>query len=158
MDLPIPRHLQDFLVPVGDENDEHEVTGTIRCSCGGEEFEVWESNDRQIVTLVCKNCHREILVLDAGKHGWDGFVCKNDFLDRTKPTQKYVCPECGKDSFGVTVWISSQGKKDFLEECVANDDSFTLDDWVDGFEWITISLSCKECSYVEKDWVDLETM
>lgn len=158
MDLPIPRHLQDFLVPVGDENGEYEVTGTIRCSCGGEEFEVWESNDRHIVTLICKSCRREILMLDAGKHGWDGFVCKNDFLNRTKPTQKYVCPECGKDTFGVTVWVSSQGKKDFLEECVANDDSFTPDDWVDGFEWITISLSCKECSYAEKDWVDLETM
>ncbi len=27
--------------------------------------------------------------------------------------------------------ISSQGKQDFIDECLSNDDLFTLDDWVD---------------------------
>ena len=157
MDLPIPTHLQPFFSLVGDENNEYEVTGTVHCSCGYEEFEVWESNDCQIVKLKCKKCGKEIVVLDTGKHGWEGFVCNDDFLDRTLPFNKYVCDKCKEDSFKVTINITSLGKEDFISECVSNDDSFSEEDWVNGFEWIKISLSCDNCSY-EDDWVDLETM
>lgn len=158
MDYPIPTHLQPFLTMIDEKNSEYEVTGTIHCSCNCEQFEVWESNDRNIVKLICKQCGSEIIILDSGKHGWDGFVCKNDFLDRNLPFKKYNCPNCNEDVFKILVWISSQGKQDFLDECVSNDDSFSLADWVDGFEWITISISCTTCSFEEKDWVDLETM
>lgn len=158
MDLPIPTHLQSFLTPIGEENSEYEVTGSIHCDCGSEQFEVWESDDRQIVKLKCKQCGKEIIILDSGKHGWNGFVCKDDFVDRSLPYNKYGCPECGQDAFNVIIWISSQGKQDFLDECVSNDDSFSLKDWVDGFEWIRISISCTNCSFKEQDWVDLETM
>ncbi len=158
MDLPIPTHLQQFLIPVGDGNSKYKVTGKIQCSCGNEKFEVWESNERHIIKLVCKQCGQKILLFDAGKHGWNGFVCNNDFLDRTLPFQKYNCPKCNKDDFNIIVYISSQGKQDFLDECISNDDSFSLDDWVNGFEWITISLSCVGCSFEKEDWVDLETM
>lgn len=158
MDLPIPTHLQLFFTPIGEKNTEYEVNGTIHCTCGNEQFEVWESNGRQIVKLVCKQCDKEITILDSGKHGWDGFVCKDDYLDRTLPYQKYNCPKCGCDIFDVNVYISSQGKQDFFEECVSHDDSFSLDDWINGFEWIRISISCEKCSCKEVDWVDLETM
>lgn len=158
MNFPIPTHLQPFLTIIGEENSEYEVTGAIHCSCNCEQFEVWESNDRHIVKLICKQCGEEIIILDSGKHGWDGFVCKNDFLERTLPYKKYSCPDCEQDVFKILVWISSQGKQDFLDECVSNDDSFSLEDWVDGFEWIRISVSCTTCSFEEEDWVDLETM
>ncbi|MBQ9994629.1 MAG: hypothetical protein IJP17_07965, partial [Clostridia bacterium] len=81
-----------------------------------------------------------------------------DYLDRTLSLQKYNCPKCGEECFKVSVRISSQGKQDFLDECVANDNSFSIDDWVNGFEWITIALSCKKCSFRDDEWVDLETM
>ena len=158
MNYPIPTHLQPFLNVVGDDNSEYEVTGVIHCPCGCDEFEVFESNDRQIVKLKCKKCGKEIEVLDTGKHGWNGFVCKDDFTDRSLPFNQFVCDECGKDSFKVTVSISSQGKEDFIEECVANDDSFSEDDWVDGFEWIRISLECVNCSCADEEWVDMELM
>lgn len=158
MDLPIPTHLQSFLTPIGKGNNEYKVTGKIHCACGGEQFELWESNERQIVKLKCKQCGEEIIVLDSGKHGWDGFVCKSDFLDRSLPYNKFHCPKCGQDVFNVEIWISSQGKQDFLYECVSNDDSYSLKDWVDGFEWIEISIFCARCSFKEQDWVDLETM
>ncbi len=158
MNFPIPTHLQPFLTIIGEENSEYEVTGEIHCSCNCEQFEVWESNDRHIVKLICKQCGEEIIILDSGKHGWDGFVCKNDFLERTLPYKKYSCPDCEQDVFKILVWISSQGKQDFLDECISNDDSFSLEDWVDGFEWIRISVFCTACSFEEEDWVDLETM
>ena len=66
--------------------------------------------------------------------------------------------ECAEDVFGVVVRISSQGKEDFKEECLSNNDAFTLQDWVNAFEWITISLSCKKCGLSDKEWLNLETM
>ena len=158
MEFPIPTHLQPFLTMIGEENSEYEVTGTIHCSCNCEQFEVWGSNDRNIVKIICRQCGEEIIILDSGKHGWDGFICKSDFLDRTLPYEKYNCPDCGHDVFKILVWISSQGKQDFLDECVSNDDSFSLEDWVDAFEWISISLTCEKCGLKSKKWADLETM
>lgn len=158
MVFPIPTHMQSILFPVGSNNREFEVTGKIKCPCGSEVFEVWESNDRQIVKVVCEQCKKEFVVFDSGKHGWNGFVCEDDFLDRDLPFKQYLCSKCNKEFFGVTVHISSQGKDDFKEECLSNDDSFTLEDWVNAFDWITISLSCEKCRLVCEGWLDFETM
>ena len=156
--LPIPAHLRAIMHPIGNSNNEFQVTGKIECLCGSEAFEIWESNDRQIVKIVCKKCKSEFLLFDSGKHGWDGFVCGDDFLDREMPFEKYLCSKCAEDNFNVIVRISSQGKEDFEEECLSNDDSFTLEDWVNAFDWITISLSCEKCGLHEKEWLDMETM
>lgn len=45
-----------------------------------------------------------------------------------------------------------------IEECVFLDDSFSVNDWIDGFECIAISLSCEECNFTEENWVVIETM
>ena len=134
------------------------MTGEIKCSCGNEFFEIWESNERLIVKAVCKQCGKEIVIFDAGRHGWDGFVCGDDFLDREMPYDKYHCCNCREDGHKIIVHIASQGKEDFIEECLANDDSFSLEDWVDAFEWISISLTCEKCGLISKKWLDLETM
>lgn len=158
MDLPIPTHLQEYLTLSGQRNSEYDVSGSIRCSCGNESFEIRESNSRNIIKLTCSECRKEILLFDAGKHGWDGFVCKSDYLDRSLPFEKFICPRCNQDRFHVSVHISSQGKQDFLTECVENDESFTLDDWVDGFEWFTASVHCSDCDFQDNEWADIETM
>lgn len=159
MELPVPTHLLQFLIPARDKDSEYEVTGNVQCTCGSGEFEVRESNKRHIIKSVCRQCKKEILLFDAGKHGWNGFVCKEDeFIDRAMPFQKYACPVCGKDVFGVVVYISSQGKEDFIEECVSYDESFSEEDWIDAFECIAFSLSCKECGAVQDGWAVLETM
>ena len=69
--LPIPTHLQAIMLPIGNSNSELEVTGKIKCPCGNEFFEIWESNGRQIVKLLCKECKTEYIIFDSGKHGWD---------------------------------------------------------------------------------------
>lgn len=158
MQLPIPQYLQPFFVPVGGKNSEFEVTGRVKCDCGRQRFEVWESNDRQIVKLVCPVCGRQITAFDSGKYGWDGFVGGCDFLDRTLPYSRYGCPQCSGALFDVKIHIMSQGRQDFLEECVAYDSSFSADDWVNAFEWIDISLRCEGCGHIEKEWLDMETM
>ena len=156
--LPIPTHLQSILIPVGSNNNECEVTGTIKCHCGSDAFEICENNERQLLKIVCKECKKEFVLFDSGKHGWNGFVCKDDFLDREIPLEKVCCSKCGESSFKIALHISSQGKEDFAEECLANDDSFSQEDWVNAFEWITVSLSCIKCGHCEKNWLDFETM
>lgn len=157
MEYPIPDHLKDFFELIG-ENNEFQSTGEVKCSCGATNFNVDESNDKGIVKLVCSTCGKDILAFDAGKHGWDGFVCKDDYLDRERPFTETVCPKCGNSTFSVRIKISSQGKVDFIDECVNNDDSFTEDDWVNGFDWITIYLTCLKCTYQQNEWMDYETM
>lgn len=160
MNLPIPSHLQAILIPAGENNTTYEVTGDIRCTCGCDTFRVNARSSRQIVTLFCTECGRQHLLFHAGKHGWDGFVCSGNvvFLEEDGPAEQAECAQCGSERFHVSVWISSQGPQDFLEECVAHDDSFTADDWVDGFEWITATLICAECGAKQHSWLDCETM
>ena len=158
MNLPIPSHLKGFLSLDDKEQTEYEVSGSIKCKCGAVHFVVFSSNDRQIVKVKCPDCGEEILLFDAGKHGWDGFVCKDDFLDREEPLIEYSCENCGDQVFRVELKILSQGKQDFIDECVSNDDSFSEEEWVDAFEWINIRLICESCNSAENDWLDLETM
>ena len=159
MDYPIPRHLKDFLIPLQEEdNCEFQVTGTIQCTCGCQIFSVTESNDGLFAKIRCRDCEKEIELLDAGKHGWNGFVCHMDTLDRSQPLWKAVCEECKSEHFRVKVWISSQGKEDFLSECAAHDGSFAEEDWVDAFEWIQVSLECGRCGMDMDNWLDYEAM
>ena len=159
MDLPIPSHLRQYLIPAGDENCEYEVAGNIQCPCGNEEFEIWESNGRCAIRLVCARCGKEIILFDAGQHGWNGFVCgEEEYIDRTLPFQQYICAHCGKNRFRICVSINSQGREDFIEECVAYDPSFSADDWTDGFECIAVSVSCGKCGAEEEKWMIEECM
>ncbi|MBQ6806630.1 MAG: hypothetical protein IJO97_04280 [Lachnospiraceae bacterium] len=158
MELPVPTHLKDIFFPVGNDNNEFEVTGEIKCSCGNEYFEIWESNEQLMVKILCKQCKKEYVIFDSGKHGWNGFVCGDDFLNRELPYNKYHCSNCKEDCFKVLVHISSQGKEDFIDECLSTDDSFSVEDWVDAFEWISISLTCENCGELSKEWLDAETM
>lgn len=178
--LPIPIHLKNILIPRG-ENDEFEISGDIRCDCGNSEFIInFIGNDQDgIVTLCkreeayylvvkckCKECDKVHLIFDSNLHGWDRFVCNEiefkgyeDF-----PIEKYertwLCPKCNNDSHKVSIAISSQGKDDFITEVLENsgDTRFVEDDWVNAFEWITISLKCLKCGFEDKEWIDYETM
>lgn len=158
MELPVPTHLKDILFPIGNDNNEFEVTGEIKCSCGNEYFEIWESNEQLIVKVICKQCKKEFVIFDSGRHGWNGFVCGDDFLNRELPYNKYHCSSCEEDGCKVIVRISSQGKEDFIDECLSTDDSFSVEDWVDAFEWISISLICENCGELSEEWLDAETM
>ena len=159
MEYPIPNHLKPYLVPdPREDNCEFQVTGAIRCTCGCERFAVSESNEAMIARLTCSDCGREILLFDADKHGWNGFVCHSEALDRTQPMWKAVCDECKGETFRVKVWIASQGREDFVSECVSHDPTFREEDWVDAFEWIQASLECTQCGIEIDNWLDCETM
>lgn len=158
MEYPIPSHLRAYFQVAGSDNNELQVHGTLACTCRHAFFRVSESNERRLVVLTCPACGKEIVLFDEGKHGWNGFVCHDDFIDREEPPVKSVCPVCQGDEFAVSVTVRSQGKQDFLETCVEDDDSFSPEDWADGFEWITVGLCCENCGIEDGEWMDLETM
>lgn len=160
MELPIPSHLHEVFVPDGEQNTEQQVTGHIRCTCGCEHFQVQESGGRQRVRLICTQCGREILLFDAAKHGWDGFVCGIVPPAENAPFAVHRCRACGGASFAVQVRIESAGKHDFLEFLAHGGScgcSFEPREWVDAFGWIRASLRCANCGRSEKSWLDEET-
>ena len=179
--LPIPIHLEHILIPKG-ENNEFEVTGDLKCDCGNNEFTISFIGKYQdgIVTLCkyedvfylaikckCKKCGKLHVIFDNNLHGWNGFVCsdENEFNGYENfPIEIYqkswLCPKCNNDSHIISVNISSQGKADFISEVLENseDARFVEEDWVNAFEWITISLKCLTCGFEDKEWIDYETM
>lgn len=154
--LPIPTHMKSIFLPIG-ENSEFAAAGIIRCPCGCERLRIYESNDRHIIRIACDRCGEEYLLFDSGRHGWNGFVCGDDWLDRESLPEQFFCPKCRTNVFGITVRISSQGRKDF-EENAGNDMPFSSEDWVNAFDWITVSLVCEKCGRTDKKWLDTETM
>ncbi|MCQ2595582.1 MAG: hypothetical protein MJ196_10005 [Treponemataceae bacterium] len=158
MDFPVPAHLKEYLILDESEQTEFEVSGSIKCTCGGHNFEVLSSNRRLFVKLHCHKCGNQFVLFDAGKHGWNGFVCKDDYINREEPLEKYQCSKCRNGIFNIKLNITSQGRQDFIDECAGSDDSFAEDEWVNAFEWIKIGLNCSGCQSKEADWLDAETM
>lgn len=161
MDLAIPNHLKHYLKLIGNENDEYQVLGTLKCKCGSESFYIYHSNNKMIVEAVCSSCNKELILFDEGKHGWNGFVCNDDFLNREEPLKLNKCTKCNESRFKIQVRVTSQGKQDFIDESgLKNGFGETLNesDWVDAFEWISANIICLSCNKQEENWLDCETM
>lgn len=175
MELPIPKHLKDILFPVGNDNSELSVTGKIKCKCGSENFRIQivgddsQYNDSQvikvaeisgkyflIIKVVCNDCSSQHLIFDNDYHGWNGFVCGGDNRDVERPqTKQWNCDKCANEIHKMTVQINSQGKDDFMEE---GGDEFGEENWVEGFDWITIEIECSNCNKTNPEWISYETM
>ncbi len=160
--LPIPRHLKDILVPIGNNNSEFEVTGILTCTCNSTYFKIKQYADKgtYIIYAVCSECSKEYLVFDTNKHGWDGFVCGDNTIN--VPMDRffdYSCTNCNNNSHELEICINSQGFEDFIEEAVnSSNGKFTEADWTEGFEWINIDIQCKDCGHNTKQFVNIETM
>ena len=96
MQYPIPDHLKPYLIPTGEDNSELRVTGALRCKCGSALFIPYINEAGTIAAAKCVKCGAKILLLHAGRHGWDGFVAKADYL-YDLPTKMHpveACPHC----------------------------------------------------------------
>ena len=163
---PIPTHLKNIMIPLGEENNEFQVYGSIRCFCGCEGFQLRGYEDAEYggnytspLKAICKDCGKEYIIFDQSKHGWDGFVCHDGNEIPYEELSEMLCPICGYDTHEIKVRISSQGKQDFIDEAgIDSESDMNEDDWVNAFEWITIGLKCLECEHNDEEWLDLETM
>ncbi len=171
--LPIPKHLNEILFPIDEDNDQYGVIGDIKCICDSKNFEVEYVGLKDesgsiipvnihghyffIIKIKCLECSRKYLIFDKDFNGWDGFVC-HDEEEAKLPSPLgliWQCSECKNNSNKIQITIGSQGKEYFLEE---TNNGFPPDKWVEAFEWITIQLTCSNCNHTHYDWVSFETM
>lgn len=150
----------------------HDIDGSLKCTCGCEKFSfrnfanyynaqpcVFPKNDgfAFVIKVVCADCNKNWVVMDLSKHGYDGFVCRNGLSVDESELKKYLCPKCGKEYFLVKVGIEAEDKEQFIEECVSEyPDEFSPDDYIDAFNWITVSVKCCNCEMTCEEWISLE--
>ncbi len=173
--LPIPIHLHDIFIPIGNKNNEYQINGEIRCTCGCKCFHIkifadtsngypqvrsYEDDYALVIKTICMDCQKEYIIFDDSKHGWNGFVCHDGISPPENTLTSWNCPQCGSDIHRIRIFISSEGKEDFINELELGDETseFSEDDWVNAFGWITIGLTCYTCSYADEKWIDYETM
>jgi len=65
MNYPIPSNIKEFFQLADANNSEWK----LKCYCGTESFNVYQSNNKMIVKATCQKCNKEIIIFDAGKHG-----------------------------------------------------------------------------------------
>ena len=172
--LPIPKHLRDIFVLEGENNDEFQASGIIRCDCGSGNFRIkffadtsegflrvceYEDDYALIIKADCNGCGKGYFIHDASRNGWDGFVCGGGVSVPNEELASWLCPKCGGDNQGMSVTIRSEGRQDFIEEAgiADGDDTFDADDWAEAYSSISIGLKCP-CGYKDNNWIDHETM
>ncbi len=172
MDYPIPTHLKEILVVDEKASDIHDIEGSLRCTCGCKKFLlrnfadyynaqpcVARKNDGYafVIKAVCADCGNEWVVFDLSKHGYNGFVCKDGLTVDDSELEKYLCSKCFSEYFFVKIGIEVENKEQFIEECVTEyPDEFSPEDYINAFNWITISVKCCHCEIKNDDWVSLE--
>ncbi|SCW65806.1 Ribosomal protein L9, N-terminal domain [Paenibacillus tianmuensis] len=173
---PIPKHLNDILIPMGTDNNENRVDGVVRCLCGCETFSVSVYGDKEgqdiyvgeynndsalMIKAECTECHKTHLIFDLSKHGWNGFVCHDGVTVPDDELFPWPCKKCSSDVHHIKLTIISEGKEDYVDNLgddIGDGKEFSEDDWVEAFGWITISLTCSHCGFNDERWIDYETM
>lgn len=166
-DQPIPTALWEIFQPEEGRCSEARAQGQVVCGCGCPHWRVQESNHRQRVQLICAGCGAHYLVFDAGRTGWDGLVCGQDFLERREPWQEVDCPECRGGIFWVWANLANPGRQAFLDALNSQDpaqkaerllrERLTPQDWVDAYSWFALDLECIDGGHKQVGWLDAET-
>lgn len=160
---PIPDHLKALLVPIGDDNSELRVTGMVRCKCGHTLFTPYTNAAGTIAAAKCRSCGAKLMLFHAGRHGWDGFVAKADYLYDLPSKMQAVstCEACGADTpFGLRVAITSCGRADFIENSALEDEHgkpLREEDWVNAFDSFRMDIVCPACAKATDSVIDIET-
>jgi DNA-directed RNA polymerase subunit RPC12/RpoP len=112
------------------------------------------------VKAICGECGSEHLLFDSHVHGWDGFVCHLEEIRELTDLLEISCDNCNAQVFRVEMIVSSQGQEDFIYNLKEEIDAgqFTPEEWVNAFDWITISLVCAKCGKSYPEFVEYETM
>ena len=169
----IPRYLREYFV-LGKEMKNHGFEGSIRCTCGNQQFKVlyYGEEKKEYIQVkpyqdyyglhaacVCTKCNKTIELFDMARHGYNGFVCQEDPSAKEAEHSVYSCYKCGGEEFEITLGIIPGDREQFIEEVVSNEpDRFTEDDYIEAFGDIWISLRCINCGKDIEDWLEMETM
>lgn len=171
--LPIPTHLKDIMAVDEECFDGEWLEGKIKCTCGccDVKLKIYGEDHDQYLTVkeyqddfgfrvaaVCAECGKEMDLIDMAKHGYDGFVCGNGVPVDDADLQPYFCRECRGDVFSAEVRIELEDPEQFNDEVVSDEpEKFNPKDYVNAFDWFTMSIACRNCGRKKEGWVDLET-
>lgn len=152
---PVPTHLKPFFVVDRKKNDEDQLSGDIRCTCGCMAFTASRSRDDDcLYRLNCDRCGQDIQLFDARVQGWDAVVCHmpGELMDMGEVIEK--CGKCGGDRFSAVVLIEPAQKEEFIA-CVEGERPDC--EWVNAFTWFAAHLTCTCCGHRMRSWADIET-
>ncbi len=171
--LPLPTHLKDTLIVDESKFDGHSLDGAIRCACGCEEIRLrfygedrgdflrvkkYQDDYGLRISGVCSRCGKSHELFDMAKHGYNGFVCGDGRPVADSDLEGYRCHGCGGSGFSVEMGIELEDLEQFIEEVVDYEpEKYRPEDYVDAFDWVTISLKCKGCGKSLENWVNFET-
>lgn len=172
--LPVPRHLEEIFQADLEQKTDYGLDGTLKCTCGCQKFRLrtyahvrkdgclgvtrYGDGYALVIQAECSACARVWPVFDMSRHGYNGYVCHEGVEVPDSELKTYRCPECGKEEFLVEVGLELEDREQFAEEVVAYEpDVYSEEDYVDAFDWITISVTCTGCGHRAKDWVNFET-
>lgn len=167
MEYPVPTHLKNILKV--NDYDQSNLYGSVVCPCGCDIFRIYHNEDREFDDTLpyneqyglkfkaeCTKCGAVHLIFDQAVQGYDGLVCGDCKSAPDDTLHPLTCKKCGTDRFELDIYIEVEDKEQFIEECVSEyTDKFTPDDYVDAFDWITITTTCDKCGDVD-EWVSLE--
>lgn len=166
---PIPTHLIHILKADTKHSDMHNINGEIVCTCGCEQFQIMQNEDAEYdstipygeqegikINAICEKCGKTLLLFDQATQGYDGFVCHDFKTAKDESLTRLTCRKCGQDVFQVRMCIEVEDQEQFIEECVMEyPDEFSEDNYVDAFNWITVTLHCVNCDD-KNEWINLE--
>lgn len=172
--LPVPRHLTDIFQGDLDEESAWTLNGRLKCTCGCERFLMktysslrkdgglsvasCEDGYALVIQAECSGCGRVWPVFDMSRHGYNGYVCQEGVEVPDSELKPYRCPKCRGEQFSAEICIELEDPEQFAEEVVQYEpEKYAEEDYVDAFDWITISLDCAGCRHKIKDWVNFET-
>lgn len=169
MNYPIPTHLKSILRVNEAKTDSSNLNGKIVCNCGCEFFSIFHNENRNYddtlgyseqdglkVVAVCNNCRKKHLVFDEATQGYNGLVCGDFKTASDDSLTGLICCKCESTIFSITLDIEIEDKEQFIEECVNEyPDRFSADDYIDSFDWITITICCQQCNQ-QDEWISLE--
>ena len=176
-----PEHLTSISIRDEGSSTEEKYVASIKCTCGNQSLEISHSQcdveesgipqDAEIdgnfffvIKAKCPECEKNHLVFDSDYHGWDGFVCHNEYDNRKHPRppmQTWKCSECSSSLHQLKVEISMDPEVILQEGPVEDDDGgIILDEgnYENGFDWIAMSIKCCSCGHEQEGWVEYETM
>lgn len=176
-----PSHLAEITKKDTELSTEDKFVASVVCTCGNHDFELQhaecdlhESGDPQsaeidgnfffVIKARCKSCGENHLIFDADYHGWDGFVCYREYDNRKHPRPpmtSWACPQCSGMHHGIKLEISMDQEIILDDGPIEDEDgNIILDEqnYQNGFDWITMSITCSSCGHQRNSWVEYETM
>lgn len=166
---PIPTHLKGIFEVNESLTYSNNLEGKIVCDCGCEEFRIMHNvdmpyddsvpfgeQDGDKINAICEKCGKTLLVFDRATQGYDGFVLQDFRTADDEALTPLKCKKCGAEVFSIDLAVEVEDQEQFIEECVTEyPDRFTPEDFVDAFNWITVTVKCKDCKD-EDEWISLE--